>query len=128
MRSNLLLLNVLGENLVIVSSELLRFLETLNFSLLGELLSSKSLLCYESLNLGALVECLVSLFDLSANNILSDIVLFTEGKDFANVAGSLGPKSTSLGIGGNTFYITITLLNDLKSNDSQIRAADASAD
>ena len=127
-RSSLSLLDVLGENLVVIGSKLLGLLEALDLSLLGELLSSKSLLGNESLDLRALVESLVTLLDLTAHNVLSHVVLLAESEHLADVAGSLGAESSGLVVGGDTLDVSITLLDDLKGDDSKIGAADAAAD
>ena len=126
--SGLPFLDVLGEDLVVIGSELLGLLEALNLGLLSELLSSESLLGYESLDLGALVEGLVALLDFAADNVLSHVVVLAESKHLADVAGSLGTESAGLVVGGHTFNISITLLDDLESDDSQIGTADASTD
>lgn len=126
--SNLPFLDVLGEDLVVIGSELLGLLEALNLGLLSELLSSESLLGDESLDLGALVEGLVLLLDFAADNVLSHVVVLAESEHLADVAGSLGTESAGLVVSGHTFNISITLLDDLESDDSQIRAADATAD
>jgi len=128
MRGSLSFLNVFGENLVVVGSELLGLLETLNLSLLGELLSSESFLSDESLNLGALIECLITLLDFTTNNVLSHIVLFAESKYFTNCAGSLRSLSAWLGISGNSINISITLLDDAESDNSEIRSTNAATD
>jgi len=126
--SGLPFLDVLGEDLVVIGSELLGLLEALNLGLLSELLSSESLLGYESLDLGALVEGLVALLDFAADNVLSHVVVLAESEHLADVAGSLGTESAGLVVSGHTFNISITLLDDLESDDSQIGAADATAD
>ena len=127
-RSGLSLLDVLGEDLIVVGSELLGLLEALNLGLLGELLSSESLLGNESLNLGALVEGLVLLLDLATHNVLSHVVLLAESEDLTDVGSSLGAEAAGLVVGGNTLDVSITLLNDLEGDDGQIGTADAAAD
>ena len=128
MSSGLSLLDDLREDLVVICSELLGLLEALNLCSLNELLSSKSLLGNESLDLRALVESLVTLLDLTANNVLSHIVLLAKSEDLADVASSLGSESARLVVGGNTLDISITLLDNLKSDNSKIGTADASTD
>ena len=128
MSSDLSLLDVLGEDLIVIGSELLGLLESLDLGLLGELLSSESLLGHESLDLGALVESLVTLLDLAADNILSDIILLAESEHLADVAGSLGTESAGLGIGCHTLDVSVTLLHDLKGDHGKIGATDAAAD
>ena len=118
MRGGLSLLDDLGEDLVVICSELLGLLEALNLCSLNELLSSKSLLGNESLDLGALIESLVTLLNFAANNVLSHVILFAESEDLADVAGSLGSKSAGLVVSGNTLDISITLLDNLESDHS----------
>ena len=128
MRCSLSFLDVLRKDLVVIGSELLGLLEAINLGSLDELLSSESLLGNESLDLGALVESLVTLLDLAADDVLSDIVLLAESEDLADVAGSLGTKSAGLVVGGHTLDVSITLLNDLKGDDGKIGATDAATD
>ncbi len=118
MSGGLSLLDDLREDLVVIGSELLGLLEALNLCSLNELLSSKSLLGNESLNLGALVESLVTLLDLAANNVLSHVVLLAESEDLADIASSLGSESARLVVSGNSLDISITLLDDLESDHS----------
>ena len=120
-------LDVLGEDFIVVGSKFLGLLEALNLALLCKSLSSESLLGNESLDLGALVESLVFLLDLATNNILSHIVLLSEGEDLADVACSLGAEFAWLVVSGNTLDVSITLLHNLEGNNSQIGAANASA-
>ena len=128
MSGGLSLLDDLREDFVVICSELLGLLEALNLSLLNELLSSKSLLGNESLDLGALVEGFVTLLDLAADNVLSHVVLLAKSEDLADVAGSLGSESARLVVGGNTLDFSITLLDNLESDHSKIGTADASTD
>ena len=126
--SDLSLLDVLGEDLIVIGSELLGLLEACNLGLLGKLLSSESLLSNESLDLRAFVEGLVTLLNFAADDVLSDIILLAESEDLTDSAGSLGSLSAGLGVSGNAIDVSITLLDDGKSNDGKIRAADATTD
>ena len=121
-------LDVLGENLLVLSSELLGLLVAVELFSLEEGLSSESLLGDESLDVGGLVESLVTLLDLTAHNVLSHVVLLTEGEDLSDVASSLGAESAGLVVRGDTFDLSISLLDDSEGDDSKIRAADAAAD
>jgi hypothetical protein len=71
---SLLLLDVLGENLVVLGSVFSLLLEAFDLASLGENLSSESLLGNESLDLGRLVEGLITLLDFTSNNVLSNVV------------------------------------------------------
>jgi len=126
--SCLSLLDVLGKDLVVLGSELLRLLEPVNLSSLEKSLSSESLLGDESLDLRRLVESLVTLLDLSPNNVLSHVVGLSKSEDLSDVASSLGAKSSGLVVGGNSVDLSIALLDNLKGNDSKIGTADAAAD
>ena len=110
--SCLSLLDVLGEDLVVLGLVFLGLLESVDLLSLDELLSSQSLLGHESLDLGGLVESLVTLLDFSANNVLSNIVLLSEGEDLADVVGTLGSESAGLVSVSNTFDLSITLLHN----------------
>jgi len=127
----LLLLQELGEELLVGNMGLLGCLPV---GLLGVLvlnLSSDSLLGDESLNLWGLVEGLVRsllLGELSSNNVLGDIVLLSKSEGGSEGVGSLWSESSvSWGI-GNSGNLFLSLLEDLKSDDSKIWSTDASSD
>ena len=120
-------LDVLGEDLVVLSLELLWFLEAVDLCSLDKSLPSESLLGNESLDVGWLVESLVSLLDLSSNNVLSNVVLLSESENLADVAGSLGSESSLSSLVGNTFDFSVSLLDDLEWDDSKIGSADAAS-
>ncbi len=128
MVSGLSLLDVLREDFVILSSEFLGLLEAVNLSSLEECLSSNSLLGDESLDLGGFVESLVTLLDLSSNNVLSHVVGLSESEDLSDVGGSLGSESSGLGVGGHTVDLSLALLDDLEGDDGKIGTADAASD
>ncbi len=127
MGGSLSFLDVLGEDLVVLGFEFLGLLEVVDLGLLDEVLSPESLLSDESLDLGGLVEGLVTLLDFSSNNVLSNVVALSEGEDLSDVAGSLGAESAGLVVGGHAIDVGIALLDDLESDDSQIGAADAAS-
>lgn len=124
----LLLLEVLGEELLILDVSLSGGLPGVDLALLVERLSSQSLVSDESLDLRSLVEGLVTLLDLSADNILGDIVLLSESVGLSDLASSLGAESSRLLRVGKTFDFTGTLLENLEGNDAKIRTADATSD
>ena len=121
-------LDVLGEDLVVLGFEILGLLVVGKLGLLEESLSSESLLGDESLNLGGLVESLVALLDLTANDVLSDVVLLAEGEYLSDVGGSLGAESAGLVVGSDSVDLSVSLLHDLEGDDGQVGTADAAAD
>jgi hypothetical protein len=125
---SLLLLEVLGEELLVGN---VSFLGGLPVVLLGSLvdgLSSDSLLGDESLDLWALVEGLVSLDDSSSDNVLGNVVLLSESEGSSNVVGSLWSKSSwSLSI-SKASNLTWSLNENLEGNDGKIWSTDASSD
>jgi hypothetical protein len=80
------------------------------------------------LDLGRLVEGLITLLDFTSNNVLSNVVLLSESEDLSDCAGSLGSKSSWLNIVGNTFDVLLTLLGDSKGNNGKIGSTDATSD
>lgn len=125
---SLSLLDVLGEDLVVLCLVVLGLLESLGLVSLLEGLSSESLLGDESLDLGGLVESLVALLDFSSDYVLSHIVLLSEGEGLSNGGGSLGAESSGLVTVGHTFDFGVSLLGDSEGNDGEIGATDAASD
>jgi len=125
---SLSLLDVLGEDFVVLGLELLRLLEAVDLCALEECLSSESLLGDESLDLGGLVESLVTLLDFSSHNVLSHVVGLSKSEHLSDVAGSLGSESAGLGVSGNTVDFGLTLFDDLEGDNGEIGTADAAAD
>ena len=128
LEGSLLLLEVLGEELLISDMSLLGFDPLLLLGLLVDNLSSDSLLGDESLNAWRLVEGLVTSLDLSSNDVLSDIILsLSEDEGLSNVSSSLWSESSwSLDVGKSS-NVLISLDENLKGNDSKIWSADASS-
>ena len=126
---SLLLLEVLGEELLVGLSGLFRSLPGSHLTRLVEGLASQPLLGNESLDLGGLVESLVTLGDLSADNVLGNIILtLSEVEGLSNLANSLGTESSGLVDISESGNISITLLEDLEGNDAKVGTADASSD
>lgn len=122
-----LFLDVLGEDLIVLSLSFLFLLVSLLLLLLVDSLSSESLLSDESLNFRGLVEGLVALLDFSPHNVLSHIILLSQSEHLSDVVGSLGSKSSWLVTISNTLNLTFSLLGDLKSNHSKIGSTDTSS-
>jgi len=125
---SLLLLEVLGEELLISDAGLFAGLPSVLLDLLVEGLSSDSLLGDESLDLWGLEEGLVASLDFSSDNVLGHIVLLSEGESLSDGVGSLWSKSSwSLDISeaGN---LTVSLLEDLEGDDRKVWSTDASSD
>jgi hypothetical protein len=80
-----LLLDVFGEDLVVLDLIFLCLLEAGEFVSLFDFLSSDSLLSNESLDLGGLEESLISLLDFSSDDVLSDIISLSESEDLSDV-------------------------------------------
>lgn len=126
--SSLLLLDVLGEDLFVLGLVILGLLVSGELVSLGKGLSSESLLGDESLDLGGFVESLVTLLDFSSHDVLSNIILLSQGEGLSDGRGSLGAESSGLVTIGNTFDFSITLLDDSEGNDGKIGTADAASD
>lgn len=125
---SLLLLQELGEELLVGNVSLLAGLPVILLLLLVLNLSSDSLLSDESLDLWGFVESLITRLDFSSNNILGDIVLLSKSEGSSDGVGSLWSKSSwSLGV-GETWELSLTLLDDLEGNNGEIWAADATSD
>lgn len=124
---SLLLLEVLGEELLVSDVSLLGGLPGVNLALLEESLSSDSLLGDESLDLGGLVESLVTLLDLSADDELGNIVDLSQSIGLSDLTGSLGAESSRLIRVSETSNFAGTLLEDLKGDDAKIGTADAAS-
>ena len=113
----LLLLKVLGEEFLVSDSLLLTILPSLLLGSLVDNLSSDSLIGNESLDAWALVEGLVTSDECSSNDVLSDIILLSEGKGLSDVVSSLWSESSGLGLIGESGDIVLTLNENLKGDD-----------
>jgi hypothetical protein len=122
------LLDVLGEDLVVLDLVDLGLFVSGELVSLFDSLSSDSLFSDESLDLGGFVESLVTLLDFSSDYVLSHIVLLSQGEGLSDGRGSLGAESSGLVTIGNTFDFGITLLDDSESNNGEIGTADAASD
>jgi len=125
----LLLLNVLGEESLVLLGGLLGDLVTVDLLLLDGALAAESLLGDESLDLGGLVEGLVGALDLTTDNILADIVLLlVEGESLDDVVAALHAELVGAVNVGDTLDLLITLLGDAEEDGSDVGSNDAATD
>jgi len=128
-----LFLKIFGEEFFISNVSLLILLPGINSRSLVENLSSNSLLSDKSLDLWCFIE---SLFGsvlaflsvvFSSDNVLSNIILFSENESGSNVRCSLWSESSwSLAI-SESWNLSFTLNQNFKSNDGKIWSTDASS-
>ena len=126
--SSLLLLEVLGEELLIGHVGSSGGLPAVDLGGLLELLSSESLFSDQSLDLGGRVEGLVTLLDLSPDDVLGDIVLLSQSESLSDLANPLGTESSWLVGISESGDLGSTLLKDLEGNDAEVWTADAASD
>ena len=125
---SLLLLDVLGEELLVLGGVLLGRLEAVELVTLSDLLAAEALLSDEALDLGGLVVSLVTTLDLAAGNILADVVLLAEAEDLADVVPTLLEEARADLLVGAASDLLLTLLHDLEGDDSKVGARDAATD
>lgn len=123
----LLLLSVLREELLVFSNVLLGEFPSVLAGLLNNSLSAESLLGDNSLDLGGLVEGLVTSLDLSSDDILADIVLLVEGKGRDDVVSSLGSTHVGLVDVGKAIDLLLALLHDLEEDSANIGSDNAAS-
>jgi len=125
-----LLLEVLGEEFLVRDVGLFVGFPGVDSSVLGDDLSSNSLLGDESLDVGGFVENFTigsSGLSWSSDNVFSNIIGLSENESFSNVSSSLWSKSSwSLGI-GEAFNFSISLDEDSKGDDRDVGSNDASS-
>lgn len=126
--SSFLLLEELREELLISLGGLAGSLPGRHLTSLVERLSSESLLGDESLDARRFVVGLITLGNISLDNVFTDIILLPKGESLSNLSNSLRSESSgSLGI-GEASDISGTLLEDLEGNDAEIGSTDAASD
>ena len=125
----LLLLNVLGEEGLVLLLGVLGGGEAGRLVLLDGTLAAETLLSHQALNLGGLVEGLVLALDLAADDVLAHVVLLSvEGEGLHNVVSSLDTESVwSLDV-SDAWQLLVTLLDDAQEDGSDVGADDAAAD
>lgn len=124
----LLLLEVLGEELLIGLVGLAGGLPRGELALLVVGLSAEALVGNDALDLGGLVEGLVALLDLAADNVLGDIVLLAESESLSDLASPLGTESARLLVVSEASNLAGTLLENLEGKDAKVGAGDAASD
>ena len=124
----LLLLSVLREKLLVFSNVLLGEFPSVLAGLLDNSLSADSLLGDHSLDLGGLVEGLVTSLDLSSDDISADIVLLVKSEGRDDVVSSLGSTHVGLVDVSEAIDLLLALLDDLEEDSANIGSDDASSD
>ena len=126
---SLLLLDVLGNELLVLGGSFLGGLVAVPDGSLDELLSADTLLGDQTLDLRGLVMSLITTLDFTSNNVLAHIILlWVKAKDGGNLVLSLLEESVGDILVGAAFDLLVTLLHNLEGNDSKIRSSDATAD
>merc|ERR1712216_27525 len=125
--SGLLLLKVLGEELLIGDVSFLGSLPSTDLTSLVDSLSSDSLLSDESLDLGRLVEGLVTLLEFSADDVVGEVILASESILLSDLASSLWAESSFTLLVGKAGNFTGTLLENLKGDDTKVWSTDAAS-
>jgi hypothetical protein len=127
--SGLLLLDVLGEELlVLLSLELGSSPASLGLSLDGGF-AAETGLGDHALDLGGLVESLVATLDLTLHNVVADIVLLlVKSEALDNVSTTLGTEAVGTGDVGDTVDLLLALLDNTEEDGSKIGGSDATTD
>ena len=126
---SLLLLDVLGDELLVPLGGLLGGLIALKLLSLDELLAAEALLGDQALDLGGLPVSLVTTLDLAASNIAGHVVLlFVEAEHSSDVVLSLLEEAGWDILVGATFDLLVTLLDDLEGDDVEVGAGVATTD
>ena len=129
MTGSLLLLDILGDELLVLGGGLLGELETLLGGTLDQLLSAETLLSDQTLNLGGLPVSLVTSLDLSASNVLGDdVLLWVEAEDSSNLVLSLLEEAGADVLVGAALNLLVALLHDLELDDAEVWAGEAATD
>ena len=124
-----LLLDVLGEEGLVLLLALLGGLEAVLGVLLDGALSAESLLGDEALDLWRLVEGLVLALDLSLHDVLADVVLLlVESELLDNVISSLHTESVGTLDVSDTLDLLVALLDNPEEEGGDLGADDAAAD
>ena len=124
----LLLLDVLGEELLVLGSVLLGRLEAVELLALEDLLAAEALLGDQALDLGGLVVGLVTTLDLTASDVLADIVSLAEAEHLGDVSPPLLEEAGADVLVSAASDFLLTLLDDLEGDDGEVSASDATTD
>jgi len=127
--SGLLLLDVGGDQLLVLGGGLFAGLEAGKLLSLGELLATETLLGDEALDLGGLVVGLVSALDFTASDVAAHVVLLlVEAEDGGNLVLSLLEEARGNFFVGAASDGLVTVLLDLEGDHDKVGAGDAAAD
>ena len=129
MPGSLLLLDELGEDLLVLLVGSLGVSPAGLGVLLNDVLAAKASLRDHALDLGALVDGLVTSLDLTLDNVTRDIILLSvksEGLD--DVTTALGTETVGAVNIGDTVDVLLTLLDNTEEDSSQVRADNAATD
>lgn len=125
---SLLLADTLGQKLSVLGSSVLLGLGIASLKGSDVPLALETLRSNKTLDLGSLGVGLVSLDNLTTNDILADIVLLGETKELSNVVGSLGSESLGKRSISKTGNISLSLLNNHKGKNGKVSSDNASTD
>lgn len=125
---SLLLLEVLGQKLLVSHVGFLGSLPLGNLALLVVSLAADSLVSDQALDARSFVESLVSLLDLAADDVLGAVILLTEGEGLLDLANSLRSESARLLVIGEAGDLAGTLLQDFEGEDAKVGTGDAASD
>ena len=124
----LLLLHVLGEKLLVLSSALLGVLEAVGSLLLDGTLSAEALLGDHTLDPWRLEEGLVGTLDLTAHNVLAYIILLlVEGKGLDDVVAALHAEAVGALDVGHTLDFLVALSDNSEEESGNVGADNAAA-
>lgn len=124
-----LLLDELGKSLLVGLEALSSLLLSGEADLSVLVLAAESALGHQALNSGRLVEGLVLSLDLTANNVLANIVLLgIEAEGLDDVVPCLGTKTVGNLDISQTLDVLLTLFDDSQEESADVRADDATTD
>ena len=124
----LLLLEVVGQDLLVLGLLLLGMLVPVLLDLLDQLLSSDSSVSHQSLDLRGLGDDLVAHSDVSLDDVLGHIVLLLQVEHLSDLASSLRTSSSGLLLVSQSRHVGVALLDHGQRDHSQVGSADASSD
>mgnify|MGYP006080583579 CR=1 FL=1 len=125
---SLLLLGVLGKELLVAFRGLLGVGPACAGISLDNVLATEALLGDHTLDLGSLVDSLVSALDFASDNVSGDIVLlFVETESLDDVTATLGAETVSTVDVSDTFDVLLALLDNSKEDSGNVGADNATA-
>lgn len=125
----LLLLGVGGEELLVLLNAGAGVLVTVDGLALDEVLAAETGLGDHALNVGGLVESLVSTLDFTGNDVLADIILLlVESEGLDDVVATLGAESVGALDIGDTFNLLVSTLDNTEEDSGEVGVEDATAD